>query len=140
MPFRQSLRSAFLKFPCGHGGSQFTSGNEEPGAIPSSRIYPPQTGPSDIVSAPSSIIPRTRRTPGVHKDPSNFLGAEDIRREQPNGQSAIDSSYDPPEDVSRGYIGDPTLDHDNLDQHSPVGLQIADWLHNPNPYPNTAKK
>lgn len=77
MPFRQSLRSAFLKFPCGHGGSQFTSKKDEPGLIPASRIYPPQTGPSDLVAAPSPTVPRTRRAPGVHKDPTNFLGAQD---------------------------------------------------------------
>lgn len=76
MPFRQKLRSAFLRFPCGHGGSQFTSRRENFELIPPARIRPPQAEPSDIESAPPPpAIPRIRRTPGVHKDTLNFLGA-----------------------------------------------------------------
>lgn len=76
MPFRQKLRLAFLRFPCGHGGSQFTSRREDLELIPPARIRPPQAEPSDIESAPPPpAIPRNRRIPGFHKDTLNFLGA-----------------------------------------------------------------
>lgn len=78
MPFRQSLRSAFLRFPCGHGGSQFTPRGEEPGLIPPARVCPQQAEPSGV-ETPLPLHPpaiaRIRRTPGVHKDTLNFLGA-----------------------------------------------------------------
>lgn len=76
MPFRQSLRSAFLRFPCGHRGSRFTSGRGEPGLIPPARVCLQQAESFDVESAPPPpAIPRIRRTPGVHKDTLNFLGA-----------------------------------------------------------------
>lgn len=76
MPFRQKLRSAFLRFPCGHGGSQFTSRREDLELIPPARVRPPQAEPSGVESAPPPpAIPRIRRTPGVRKDTLNFLGA-----------------------------------------------------------------
>lgn len=75
MPFRQRLRSAFLKFPCGHGGSQFRSKRKEPELIPPARVYL-QPGPSDAESAPPPpAISRIRKIPGVHKNTLNFLGA-----------------------------------------------------------------
>lgn len=73
MPFRQNLCSAFLRFPCGHGGSQFTPRGEEPGLIPSARVCPQQPGIETALPPPA--IAKCRRAPGIHKDTPHFLGA-----------------------------------------------------------------
>lgn len=76
MPFRQKLRSTFLRLPCGYGGPQFTFRREDSELVPPARVCPPQAGSSDIGSAPPPpAIPRIRGVPGVHEDTLNFIGA-----------------------------------------------------------------
>lgn len=125
MTLGQRLRKAFLKLPCGHGGSQFTSRREGPGLIPPSRVYPPQTGPTDTVAAAPSV-PRRRKTPNIHK---NRPKSQHVTPppEQVNGEvrrlSAIAPDYDQYSGPSHGYehATGPVLVVGNLDRPSPVG-------------------
>lgn len=109
MPFRQRLRSAFLRFPCGYGGSQFTSRREDSELVLPARDFPPQAGSSDIESAPPPpTIPRIRRTP---EEDSGRATGETKRMFAMGPDDDLPSSLREPGNYDN--IGNPTLDPDS---------------------------
>lgn len=68
MPLGRKIKSALLRLPCGYGGSKFKK--DDPGVIaPRMRSPPTQTGASESVIAPASLVaPRARESHSSRED------------------------------------------------------------------------